>query len=130
MRYLTGAYAGQAAVTGRSADDLRFCRRSRSASSPSRPGRRLLKRPADENPGQVLTVGTRAIEVIRRTRALRGVGRRLARAGTRGERLLDRRRPDRRGTHMHQRDIAALDGGADNGPVDPALSELLERPAR
>ena len=47
-----------------------------------------------------------------------------------GQRPLYRARPDRRGPHVDQGHVRSLHRDADDGPVDAALGELLERPAR
>jgi len=93
-------------------------------------GRGFGEGAGDQDTGQVLAVFTAGADVGGGARALGGVcggvgGRRPARQGR-----FDRGGAQRGSAHVDQGDLVALDGHADDGPVDGALGELLEGPAR
>ncbi len=90
----------------------------------------LRQRAADQDPGQVFPVGGAGVDVGHRVRPLGRVRRGLLRARPAGQRLLHRGGPHRGGRHVDQRHPVPLQRHPDDRPVDGALGELLERPAR
>jgi hypothetical protein len=74
-------------------------------------------------------VGSGGVDVLTRAGAFGGQRPGLGRTRAAGQGLFRRRGPHRGGCHVHQGYRAALHGHTDDGPVDGAFGELLERPA-